>query len=110
MKEKYLKLSDFVEYIIRDKTMLMKKIYLEKSKSKKDNDLLGDFMMKFLINCQDVIDIDQCVRHIIYTGHSEILIDNLNKYSKEKTNIKESELSKETKIAQLERKESWNSS
>ena len=110
MKEKYLKLSDFVEFIIRSKSLLMKQIYLEKSKLKKDNELLGDFMMKFLINCQDVIDIDQCVRHMIYMGHSDILIDNLNKYSKEKSNIKESKIavSTEAKIAQLEAQGSQN--
>ena len=58
MKEKYLKVSDFVEFIIRTKSQLMKQIYLEKSKTKKDNELLADFLMKFLINCQDLLDID----------------------------------------------------
>ena len=47
---------------------------------------------------------------MIYMGHSEIIIDNLNKYSKEKSNIKEStrQETTEAKVAKMEAQGSQN--
>lgn len=75
--EKYLKISDFLEYICENKDVFIGEM-LHKVKNKEEEEsILMDFLKTFMLNVQDVIDFDRSLKLLIENKLHKMLVDEL---------------------------------
>lgn len=75
--DKYLKISDFLEYIIENKDIFIGE-QLHKVKNKEEEEaILMNFLKTFMLNVQDVVDYDLSLKLLIENKLHRMLIDEL---------------------------------
>ena len=75
--EKYLKISDFIEYIMDNRDIFIGELF-KKVKNKEEEDFIFlTILENFMLNVQDVMDFDRSLKILIDNNIYRMLIDEL---------------------------------
>lgn len=75
--EKYLKISDFIEYILDKKEIFLEEQLRNVKNQDDEEQILNKYLIVFLIKTQDCCDFDKTVKFLIEQNKHTMLIDEL---------------------------------